>query len=309
MNIGFHVERDYARKNKANPRPALPQHVCAAQGWLESHGFRSGTYQVFIAGPRQMKVTLTDEEADAMREYVAGSGISVYAHGTYMDLPWSGEPSKKFVKRFIQNELALCARAGIRGLVIHLGKTPHDVVVEQLAQVMPVEPPSGGHESTTLYLETPAVLPANSHYETPAKLAQLFASLRESPGVDHDRIGLCIDTAHLWASGVDLTTYEQAAAWFEELERHSDVIPHDRVMIHLNDNQHERGSGRDHHATLLRGRIWGEYQDCPQSSGLAAVVDYVERHGTPVILERKPKEELLTDYAVLAQLTRRVRLD
>ena len=73
-------------------------------------------------------------------------------------------------------------------------------------------------------------------------------------------------------------------------------------MIHLNDSERLRGVGPDTHAPLAAGKIWGSYRDNLAGSGLAAFTDYAQRHDSPVILERKPKEALKNDYLILRKL-------
>lgn len=141
-----------------------------------------------------------------------------------------------------------------------------------------------------LYLEVPAVLPKNSHYETPAKLRVLFEGIRKWVDPHLQYFGLCIDTAHIWASGADIASFEDASAWLAELEALHWLIPPRAIIFHLNDNVHPLGSGKDEHDCLLMGAIWGKYHLCPEKSGLAAFLDYSRRHSIPTILERKARK-------------------
>lgn len=138
-----------------------------------------------------------------------------------------------------------------------------------------------------LYLETPAVLPKNSHYESPQKLARLFRGIREQVDPFLLYYGLCIDTAHIWASGVDISSLEKASAWLAELEKVHSIIPPHAIVFHLNDNKHPLGSGKDHHAPVFHGEVWGQYIDNREKSGLVAFLDYARRYNVPTILERK----------------------
>jgi hypothetical protein len=70
----------------------------------------------------------------------------------------------------------------------------------------------------------------------------------------------------------------------------------------LNDSQRAIGTGPDAHAALAGGRIWSRYRGAAARSGIAAVADCAQRHGTTVILERKPREALLGDYRILREL-------
>jgi endonuclease IV len=289
---GLHVNRYHAAAaGAAASRPSIADHIRAAVAEARDvSGFSVGAAAVFVGGPKSRSITLGPEERTGLRELVASTGIRVIAHSSYAAQPWRGDAG---AAQYIRDELRVCAEAGIEGLVVHAPKLPIAEVVRYAGGLT-----SAAAAAPRLYLETPAVTPAETYYETPEKLRALFTALREVPG----RFGLCVDTAHIWTSGVDLRSYDAAARWLGRLEEVADVIPHEAVMLHLNDSLRARGVGPDAHAGLAAGRIWEEYRDDLRRSGLAAFVDYAERHGTPVILERKPKEALPADYAVLRRL-------
>jgi len=295
--FGPHVDRVHYQGKKTG-RPSIVDHIRAARATASEADFDARAFQIFVAGPRNFSMTMRDEEADELKAYLSdaasrGDRMTVISHGTYMDFPWSGAP---YPAKFIRTELDMCFRAGIAGLVVHLGKPPPAEVLTYLPHLVSIR------RGPLVYLEVPHVKPEYSHYETPEKLAELFRQIRHfDPTLC--KFGLCIDTAHLWSCGVDLRSYEDAEDWIRRLEAVGDAIPSDHVIIHLNDSCNERGSGLDCHTGLLKGKIWGEYQDRPRQSGLAAFVDYIVRHDTVSILERKPPEALLDDYTVLARLT------
>lgn len=141
-----------------------------------------------------------------------------------------------------------------------------------------------------MYLEVPHVLPRNSHYETPEKLAALFRLIRERIDPELSYFGLCIDTAHIWACGADIRLREDAQRWLEGLEAIHDIIPPEAIMFHLNDNRNALGSGIDEHDPLLYGAIWGDFVYEPWRSGLVAFLDYARRYNIPTILERGPQK-------------------
>lgn len=297
MRAGPHVDRVHAA---GAGRPSIVSHIRAARAAAATVDFDAKSFQIFAAGPRKMEITLRDEEADELRAYLEGEPqLTVISHGTYADFPWNGKP---YPPKFIRSELEMCARAGIAGLVVHLGKPPPDVVMAVIPKLVIAAP------GVKVYLEIPHVKPENSHYETPEKLAVLFREIRKlDPTLC--KFGLCIDTAHLWSCGVDIQSYEDAEDWLERLAAVGDVITPADIIIHLNDSMDECGSGVDRHAPLLGGKMWEDYADRPKQSGLAAFVDYAARHEIVTILERKPPSALLDDYAVLERLTDTVRLD
>jgi deoxyribonuclease-4 len=72
-------------------------------------------------------------------------------------------------------------------------------------------------------------------------------------GVPRERIGFCLDTAHAWAAGLDVSEPAAIDAFLADFD---DRIGLDRlVMIHLNDSKSERGSRLDRHEHLGAGRI------------------------------------------------------
>jgi deoxyribonuclease-4 len=68
-----------------------------------------------------------------------------------------------------------------------------------------------------------------------------------------DRLAFCLDTAHLWGAGYDLSTVEGATA---VLDRFDALIGLDRLaLIHLNDSRSKLGSRSDRHEHLGAGQI------------------------------------------------------
>jgi endonuclease IV len=322
--FGFHVNRNWCGNGAS-----LEEHLEAARAHAREAGVALRAFQVFVAGPQQRKFNLSGDGARAFRAYLdesrPGARPWVVAHGTYMDAPWSGKPHPI---KFIRQELELCAKAGVRGVVVHLGRPSPDVVLAQLPKLLrPLAfEEERGQENAgelrpsaappRLYLEVPHVKPANSHYETPEKLEALFRRIRDEADPELERVGLCIDTAHLWSCGVDIASREAAEQWIEEFEAVHETIPPGAVLLHINDSFDERGSGVDHHAPLLAGRMWSDYADTPRESGLAPFLEYAARHGVPAVLERKDPREgvrherdvLLKDYEVLTNILPQLEL-
>jgi deoxyribonuclease IV len=72
-------------------------------------------------------------------------------------------------------------------------------------------------------------------------------------GIGTDRLAFCLDTAHLWGAGYDVSSEEGAR---DVLDRFEELIGLDRLpMIHLNDSRSELGSRSDRHEHVGAGRI------------------------------------------------------
>jgi deoxyribonuclease IV len=72
-------------------------------------------------------------------------------------------------------------------------------------------------------------------------------------GVADRRVGFCLDTAHAWGAGVDLSKPEEVDRFLDEFDERLGLGR--LVMVHLNDSKSERGSRADRHEHLGAGRI------------------------------------------------------
>jgi endonuclease IV len=273
----------------------MVSHIKAAMQMVENEaGFKMTAAALFVGGPHNRKIILSAPEIIEMRDFIEASGQAVIAHSSYTAVPWRGDPD---AAKFIREEAAVCQAAGIAGLVVHLPKMPVKNVLPYIPRLLNPEAPT-----VRIFLEIPAVRPRESFYETPEKISALFKGLRADIDPELRHFGLCVDTAHLWTCGVPLQSYAEADGWLTELEMTSAIIPHEVVMIHLNDSLRALGVGPDAHAALTHGRIWEEYQNRITDSGLAAFTDYAQRHNTITIIERKPKELITSDFHILRKL-------
>lgn len=90
-----------------------------------------------------------------------------------------------------------------------------------------------------------------------------------------ERVGVCLDTCHLFAAGYDVRTPESYRAVMDELER---VLGASHVRcIHVNDSKKDLGSRVDRHEHIGRGRIG--------KSGFANFLHDPRWRTTPMILE------------------------
>jgi len=70
---------------------------------------------------------------------------------------------------------------------------------------------------------------------------------------DHERMGVCFDTCHVFAAGYDLRTPE---AYNETMTEFDNVVGLDRIgCFHFNDSRHEMGSRKDRHAHIGEGHL------------------------------------------------------
>jgi deoxyribonuclease IV len=112
-----------------------------------------------------------------------------------------------------------------------------------------------------------------------------------------DRLGVCLDTAHLWGAGYDIASAESA---LQVLQQFADVIGTERLrVIHLNDTEKALGSHRDVHARLGEGVIGEDglralLQD-PRLEHVAVLME------TPVETDEQGKEDWVHDAEQIAK--------
>lgn len=244
--------------------------------------------QIFVIGPRNTKESVDDGEIESLRGLIDTAKIDLYVHGSYLDNPWGRRPALGI--HLIRKELEICDAIGAKGLVVHLAKVPPGDIAAMLPKLLKGRMKSS--KETKLFLEIESYKASQNTYEKPSKILNLFGLIeKEFEGVSadpFDYIGLCIDTAHLWAAGVDISTSDKVAKWLELVEE----SPIRHYMIHLNDQIWPKGSGRDEHAPLCYGTIWSDYHPnsvCDyRKSGLYEFMSWAESQDIPCVLERKP---------------------
>ncbi len=95
----------------------------------------------------------------------------------------------------------------------------------------------------------------------------------------HPRLGVCLDSCHLWASGVDVTDPAAFDAVLDEFDR---LIGLDRLRaLHVNDSVTPLGSNRDRHANLKEGLI---------GDGLATFLGNRRLQDLPAIVETEGQQ-------------------
>lgn len=291
MSFGMHVSKA-GRKNTKKSRPMA---VALQQDMAFMEGFNIGkpSAQIFVCGPQTYAQTLSADDKAAIRRYVDETGLSLVIHGAYVDIPWS---QRQQAIGNIMEEMRIAYQIGATGVVVHLGNSTNNSIEFVLNELGRLE--QTVKESTMLWLETNSVRASANSFETPEKIRALFEKVKLY-NVHSINVGLCVDTAHLFACGVSLDTYDKAKQWFTS-------IPDVPLMLHLNDSGSKLGSGKDLHESLCYGEIWRVYHPetgiLPiEQSGLAYIVEMVHKKNIVAILERDD-EVIINDFSILQHL-------
>jgi deoxyribonuclease-4 len=202
--------------------------------------------QIFPSNPRGWAVKeLEKTEIEAFRRKQKAYDVSpVFVHMPYLPNLASPKPEVyEKSKTAMIEALRRCNMLGARYLIVHLGShlgTGAEAGRERVAAAVNEMERHAGE--VTILMENEAGQ-RNSVGSRLDELVEIYDR------VDHDRIGFCLDTCHVFAAGYDIGKREVAREVIETL----DV---DRIgCIHLNDAKHPLGSGLDRHADIGFGHI------------------------------------------------------
>ncbi len=207
--------------------------------------------QIFNQSPRMWRAS-TYPEADitAFREAMAGSPIdAVVIHAVYLLNCASEDPDIRAKSlASLTSSLRVGHAIGAAGVVLHPGsaKTGHvgEAITRAAATIREALEESEGCE---LHLENTA--------GTGGTLGRSFEELAElvEQAGGQQRLGVCLDSCHLLASGYDIRT---ARGMTSTLRRCTAALGRGRVRsLHLNDSQTPLGSNRDRHANIGAGEL------------------------------------------------------
>lgn len=250
-------------------------------GYAVREGKRIGctALQVFTSSPQTWKsAPMSDQKIEDFKKAKAETGIDVVvSHDSYLvNLCSPAEENREKSIAGLKCEIERCAAYGIGWVVSHIGACvgqEFDVAMKAAAvsakRVLAETP-----DDVMLLAETTAGQGSslNSTFEG---LAQFF-DLMGSP----KRLGVCVDTCHIFAAGYDIRTPETYAATmarFDELVGISNI-----KAIHCNDSKMAFDSHRDRHAHIGQGEIGIEAFRC--------LVNDPRFENVPILLETPEAE-------------------
>jgi deoxyribonuclease-4 len=207
--------------------------------------------QIFNQSPRAWRPTdYQTEDFERFREAQAASDIgAVVIHAVYLVNCASDDPeirSKSLAS--LTHSLRVGDAIGAHAVIVHPGSAkagPVGPAIERAGQLFAAA--LADSERCPLHLENTA--------GTGGTLGRSFdelAALIEAGGGDQ-RLGLCLDSCHLFASGYEIRTPAALAAVLDDCERA--LGPRRLGSLHLNDSQTPLGANRDRHANIGDGEL------------------------------------------------------
>jgi deoxyribonuclease-4 len=234
---------------------------------------RSDAIQIFNQSPRMWRPTRYAEEDFArFREEMAGSRVQAVAiHAIY--LINCATPDAELRRKSLDSlthALRVGEGIGAVGVVLHAGSRkgdPLDAATKRAAKTIA--------EALKRTQGCPILLENTAGTEGPlGRNFDELAALVEGAG-GSERLGICIDCCHLFASGHEIRGEDDLASVVDDLDS---ALGLDRLRcLHLNDSAIPLGGNRDKHANLGEGELGRR--------GLATFLSEPRFEGLPALLE------------------------
>jgi deoxyribonuclease IV len=237
--------------------------------------------QIFNQSPRMWRATrYSDEDVAAFREAMRASPVdAVLIHAVYLLNCASDDPDiRRKSLASLTNSLRVGRAIGAVGVVLHPGSAKQGDLSAAIARAgATIGEALRESEGCELHLEDTAGAGG-----TLGRSFDELAQLLELAG-GGQRLGVCLDSCHLLASGHDIRTPAGMSSMLRQAAR---KLGRGRIRsLHLNDSQTPLGSNRDRHANIGEGEL-GEagcaaFLSAPSLQRLACVLETpgVDREG------------------------------
>jgi deoxyribonuclease IV len=250
------------------------------------------TFQMFTRNPRGWKFKpLDDLEAALFVDKRKKAGFrTVVVHMPYLpNLATSDRAYARKSRASLKEEVARCGMLGVEYVVAHIGSHMGKGSAAGVRNVAEAcnEALDANRNSTTLLVENMAGQKncVGARFE---ELRMILDGVRQK-----DRIGVCLDTCHIFAAGFDISNREGVERTFELFD--STVGIKNLKVVHLNDSKGPLGGNLDRHEHVGMGKIGAK--------GLRAFLHHDHVASLPLLLE-VPTDGVRSDADELAYVRR-----
>jgi deoxyribonuclease IV len=218
----------------------------------EGHRIGANTIQVFTKSPQLWKAKpISDEMVTEYHKAQAETGITeVVCHDSYLiNLAAATTELREKSINGLTDEINRCAQYGIKYLNSHMGAHVGQGEVEGIRLIVE------GAKLALANSDPGIMLLMETTAGSGSSLGATFEQLRQVlDGLHGDaRVGVCIDTCHIFAAGYDIRTPE---TYTETFEKFGNTVGFDRLKaIHCNDSLTPFDSHKDRHAPIGEGEI------------------------------------------------------
>jgi deoxyribonuclease-4 len=267
LRVGAHVS---VASGRATHDDETPPHDGVANAVWRQRQVGGNCGQIFTHSPQVWQTPdIPAADAEQFRTAAADSEVGPWLiHASYLvNLATPKDDLREKSIRSMQEEVDAADALGVDYVNVHLGAHTGAGVDRGIENAASALSELDVPESVTLLVESDA--------GSGTKLGDEFEHLASVGEQCDHAIEFCLDTAHVFAAGYDLSTPAGVAETVEEFD---DVVGLDRLAcFHLNDSKHACGTNKDEHAHLGEGEIGVE--------GLRALLTHPDLRDRPFVLE------------------------
>ena len=233
------------------------------------------------------KTKFTPEEMNEIKSYVSKNNITLIVHSIYLlnfckYPPYSGRI--KYAHDNLQHDLKYGSMLGAKCVVLHLGFKKDLTMEEALQNLISNVNHIVRHmpKDIMLSLETSAGTGSQFGYSLES-LELLWKGINHNNNKGSGRVGFCIDTAHIFVSGYDISKVEGDNSIKSYLDKFNKLIGWKNIInFHINDSRYPLGARKDEHRGIGSGLI---YNTDEGKNALKYIKKFCMTRKIPMILE------------------------
>ncbi|CAL9397580.1 deoxyribonuclease IV [Streptomyces sp. enrichment culture] len=234
------------------------------------------TVQVFVANPRGWATPVGNPAQDELfREACAAEGIPAYVHAPYLiNFGSHTEATAERSVESLRHSLRRARAIGALGVVVHTGsatggRSRETALAQVRERMLPLLDELTHDDDPFLLLESTAGQGSSLCSRT-WDFGPYFEALDA-----HPKLGVCLDTCHIFAAGHDLA---EADGVGKTLDLLVETVGEGRLkLIHANDSKDVAGAHKDRHANIGAGHIgeepFRELLRHPATEGVPLVIE------------------------------------
>ncbi len=219
----------------------------------EAISYDANCFMIYLGAPQNTyRKRIEEQNGEEAIKLARINGIlaeDIIVHAPYIvNLGQKDDEKFNFAIRFLANELKMVERLGLKYMVLHPGAhvgNGSDFAIKRIAE--------GINEILSITKGDNTVIAIETMAGKGTECGRTFEEISEIIGLIHDksRIGVCLDTCHIFDGGYDIVNnYENVIKEFDS------IIGLDKIkVIHLNDSKNQLNSHKDRHENIGFGKI------------------------------------------------------
>ncbi len=217
----------------------------------ESLSYGSNCFMIYTGPPQNtLRKEIDKDNVKKAFELMEKNNIdpkNVIVHAPYIiNLASPKNDTYNLAKSFLIQELKRVEQLGFKYLVLHPGSRLDLSLEEGIKKII------DGINYVFSKIKNNVIICLETMAGKGSEIGSNFHELKQIiDGVnDKSRIGVCLDTCHIWESGIDISNPEKVLKDFDKI-----IGLNYLYAIHLNDSKNELGAKKDRHENIGYGKI------------------------------------------------------